>query len=74
MTLAGKLFHQAALDDGIPDNPDFNGANRDGAGYYQFNQDAGVRGELHTCRFRRRFCNRGLGFGVAVLRIMNCWL
>ncbi len=33
-TLA-KAMHDAALEAGIPDNPDFNGANQEGVGYYQ---------------------------------------
>ena len=33
-TLA-KALHDAALEAGIPDNPDFNGANQEGVGYYQ---------------------------------------
>ena len=33
-TLA-KALHDAALEAGIPDNPDFNGATQEGVGYYQ---------------------------------------
>ncbi len=33
-TLA-KAMHDAAVEAGIPDNPDFNGANQEGVGYYQ---------------------------------------
>ncbi|MDP1839254.1 MAG: choline dehydrogenase [Reyranella sp.] len=33
-TLA-KALHDAALEAGIPENPDFNGANQEGVGYYQ---------------------------------------
>ncbi len=33
-TLA-KAMHDAALEAGIPENPDFNGANQEGVGYYQ---------------------------------------
>ncbi len=30
-----KAMHDAALEAGIPENPDFNGANQEGVGYYQ---------------------------------------
>src|SRR5580700_6921323 len=33
-TLA-KAMHDASVEAGIPDNPDFNGANQEGVGYYQ---------------------------------------
>ncbi len=39
-TIAGsrrlaKAMHDAAMEAGIPDNPDFNGATQEGVGYYQ---------------------------------------
>lgn len=40
---ASQMFVQSAISAGYPRNNDFNGATREGAGYYQFNNRDGMR-------------------------------